>query len=88
MYQKIFPKMIVKILDESRKSGSVALTGSREERKQQLKQLREKDILSSNNVFNFNLDRIEKRVNDRFIEVPDNIDSLEDFTSWLREIVK
>lgn len=88
MSQKLYPQMIVKILYESRKSGSIALTGSREERKKQLKELREKDISSRNDGFNFDIEKMQQRVNDKFFEVPDGIDSIEDFTEFLRQSVK
>lgn len=38
------PKEIVQILNESRKAGSVQLTGSRDDRKAQLRDLRQKDL--------------------------------------------
>lgn len=40
------------------------------------------------NSFNFDLARMEKMASDDFISVPDGLDSLEDFTSWLREAIK
>lgn len=41
-------KEIVQILNEARKAGSVQLTGSREERKAQLRALRQKDLAEEN----------------------------------------
>ncbi|ELG97251.1 hypothetical protein BvCmsOUNP043_01950 [Escherichia coli] len=38
------PKQIVHTLNQARKAGSVQLTGSRDERKAQLRALREKDL--------------------------------------------
>lgn len=38
--------------------------------------------------FNFNLQRMERAISDEFITVPDGLDSLDSFTSWLRESVK
>lgn len=38
------PKQIVHTLNQARKAGSVRLTGSRDERKAQLRALREKDL--------------------------------------------
>lgn len=38
--------------------------------------------------FNFDCQRMERSVSDDFLTVPDGLDSLESFTSWLKESVR
>lgn len=38
--------------------------------------------------FNFNLARIEKRIHDESVIVPDSLESLDDFDNWLKEVIK
>ncbi|AHF77935.1 Phage-associated protein [Sodalis praecaptivus] len=38
--------------------------------------------------YNYDLSRIEKALSDDFITVPEGLETLDDFTTWLREAVK
>ncbi|HCA3880615.1 TPA: DUF4065 domain-containing protein [Salmonella enterica] len=38
--------------------------------------------------FNFNLARMEKRIHDESVIVPDNLESLDDFDNWLKKVIK
>lgn len=88
MSERLDPKKIAEIIKKSSCSGSIRLTGTREERKEQLRKLREKDLSTNTGHFNFDLEKMEKSLNSDFVEVPDNLDSFEEFELWLKNTVK